>query len=227
MGEWVSGEEGGKRHRACSLHIATPGVCVCVCVCVCVLCVLCGCVVVTQEGDVIGVGIDFDANCMWWSLAGVREQPAFFGPFGDGLMPALCMISQGMMGDGLRVNFGQEAFVHPPPAEYLPLVNPGNMSSSWMTRFEHGVAVVETVHTRSGALPPSVVAMAFASETAESESKPLPLTFHSKSATLQMGSSPFVSAPRLTVVVTAQGAVGISLQRAGCALMSWVHRRPG
>jgi hypothetical protein len=106
-------------------------------------------------------------------------------------VPCPFVVAQNMLGDIARVNFGQEPFKFP-PVDHLPLMNPLNHSSSWMTRFEHGVAVVERVHAREVPLPEPVVDMAFASETAESESKPLSVTFFSKSAGVQMVSSPFV-----------------------------------
>ncbi len=124
---------------------------------------------------------------------GSREPPAFFAPFAESLHPCVSVRPNGMMcpNDILRVNLGRHPFAFPPPDDFLPLENPANPSSSWMTRFEHGVSVVEVIHSRATALPTSVIDMAFATETASAEAKQLSLSFFSKSPGVQMRASPF------------------------------------
>ena len=111
--------------------------------------------------------------------------------------------------DILRVNLGRLPFVHTPPEGYLPLENPSNPSSSWLTRFEHGVSVVEVVQRRTSALPRSVIDMAFAAETTSAEAKQLTLTLHSRSPTIAFQQSPFRD-PAASAVpdVAASGACG-------------------
>ena len=128
---------------------------------------------------------------MLWQ--GVREPPAFTAPFADALHPAVAIRYPITIipSDILRVNLGRLPFVHTPPEGYLPLENPSNPSSSWLTRFEHGVSVVEVIHGRTAALPPSVIDMAFAAETASAEANQLPLAHFSHSPTMLYTATPF------------------------------------
>ena len=121
------------------------------------------------------------------------QPTAFQGPFADALYPAIAIRQNGMpaSGDVVRVNLGRQPFALPVPDGYLPLENPANPSSSWLTRFEHGVSVVEVIHGRTAALPPSVIDMAFAAETASAEANQLPLAHFSHSPTMLYTATPF------------------------------------
>jgi hypothetical protein len=83
-------------------------------------------------------------------------------------------------GTSVKFNLGREPFVMPLPEGYLPIEDPQRAASSWLARFEHAGDVTETVYSRQP-LPPAYVELAFASEDASADAKPIPVTVHSKS----------------------------------------------